>query len=336
MRPVPLLEDVARAQIKANVVPRTPRLIFRPPTRLPAAVSAGIKRVTRPETFEEANDRLSWVERFNVAFIRRTFAWSWLDRFCRWGCRVPGAGWVHYCTRNLLRIHGLERLPPLEDLRGVILVANHRSFFDMYVINAVLYKNGFSERLLFPVRSSFFYDHVAGFFVNAVMSFWSMYPPIFRDKQRLSLNHTAFSELARAVSSGRSAGIHPEGTRNRGDDPYTLLPAQNGIGRLIHQARGATIVPVFINGLINDLRRQVASNFDGTGRPIHIVFGAPIAYGELLDARASTKTFRAIVDHTMATIADLGQQERALRAQATAELTGSGDEPSSADPQPPA
>ena len=184
----------------------------------------------------------------------------------------------------------------------------------MYVINAVLYKSGFCERLLFPVRSKFFYDHIAGFFVNAVMSFWSMYPPIFRDRQRLSLNHTAFSELAAAVSSGRSAGIHPEGTRKLDDDPYTLLPAQNGIGRLIHQAQDAIVIPVFINGLTNNLRRQVSSNFNGTGRPIFVVFGAPIDYGDLLSGPSSTKTYRAIVERTMSEIVTLGQRERKLRA----------------------
>ena len=271
-------------------------------------------RSARPETFAEASDRLTWLERANVAFIRRTFDWPWLDRFCRWGCRVPGAGWVYACTRNLLRIHGLDALPPLDQLQRVILVANHRSFFDMYVINAILYKNGFRERLLFPVRSNFFYDRIAGFFVNAVMSFWSMYPPIFREKQRLSLNHTAFSELAAAIAEGRSAGIHPEGTRNRGDDPYTLLPAQNGIGRLIHLARDAVIIPVFINGLTNRLGRQVVSNFDKTGTPIHVVFGEAIDFSDLLDRPASTKTYRAIVERTMATIATLGEQERIHRA----------------------
>ncbi len=276
-------------------------------------MSTQIKRSARPETFDEAASRLSWLERANVAFIRRTFEWPWLDRFCQWGCRIPGAGWVYACTRGLLRIHGMEALPPLDQMRRVILVANHRSFFDMYVINAVLYKNGFRERLLFPVRSSFFYDSILGFFVNAVMSFWSMYPPIFRDRNRLSLNHTAFSELAAAISEGRSAGIHPEGTRNRGDDPYTLLPAQNGIGRLIHLADDAVVVPVFINGLSNRLGHQIASNFDGTGTLIHVVFGAQIDFSDLRRQPPSTKTFRAIVDRTMTTIAELGQKERAHR-----------------------
>ncbi len=278
-------------------------------------VSTDIKRSSRAETFAEVPERLTWLERANVAFIRRTFDWWWLDRFCAWGCRVPGAGWVYFCTRRLLQVHGLDRLPPVNTLERVILVSNHRSMFDMYVINAVLYRRGFRPRLLFPVRANFFYDHWAGFFVNAVMSFWSMYPPIFRDRHRLSLNHTAMSELATAVANGRSAGIHPEGTRNLSDDPYTLLPAQNGIGRLIHQAEGATVIPAFINGLSNNLLKQIAGNFNGSGTPIHVVFGAPLDLDDLRQSTASTKTYRDIAQRTMTAISDLGQQERKIRAQ---------------------
>lgn len=277
-------------------------------------VSAGSKRAPRALTFAEATTRLKWMERLNVAFIRRTFEWSWLDRLCTWGCRVPGAGWIYVCTRNLLRVHGLEALPALSTLKRVVLVSNHRSFFDMYVINAVLYQRGFRERLLFPVRSSFFYDHPAGFFVNGIMSFWSMYPPIFRDRHRLSLNHTAFAELATAVSNGRSAGIHPEGTRNKGDDPYSLLPSQNGIGRLIYAAEGAVVIPVFINGLTNNFPRQIASNFDGSGAPIYVVYGSPLDFSDLNAGPASTQTYRAIVDRTMQSIRALGQREKDLRA----------------------
>ena len=172
------------------------------------------------------------------------------------------------------------------------------------------------------MRSNFFYDRFAGFFVNGLMSFWSMYPPIFRDKHRLSLNHTAFSELAAAVTAGRSVGIHPEGTRNRSDDPYALLPAQNGIGRLIHQTPTATVVPVFINGLTNQLGRQVASNFTRKGAPIHIVFGRPIDFADLQAAPASTKTFRAIVERTMGEIAELGQQDKRHRDQGGLRIDG--------------
>ena len=110
-------------------------------------------------------------------------------------------------------------------------------------------------------------------------------------------------------------GIHPEGTRNPGDDPYTLLPAKSGIGRLIYAARGVPVVPVFTNGLLpNNLPRQIISNFDGTGTPIHSVFGAPIDFGGLLSEPASPRLFTRISEACLDAVRRLGEEERALRA----------------------
>ncbi|MBK6688662.1 MAG: 1-acyl-sn-glycerol-3-phosphate acyltransferase [Deltaproteobacteria bacterium] len=274
----------------------------------------GAERRTRYETFAEAKERLSWLERLNIAFIKHTFVSPWLDGLLLWFQRVPGVFWVHHCTKHIRHVYGLERLGPMDSGEAMILVSNHRSFFDMFVVNMVLYKHGFQQRLLFPVRSNFFYDHPLGFFVNGIMSWFSMYPPIFRDRKRVVLNHTAFSELSNALKTGRSCGIHPEGKRKTDDDPYTLLPAQPGVGRLIHLSR-AKVIPIFINGLGNDLKRQIGGNFDGTGKKVILVFGPPIDFGELLDLPPKASTYRTLADKTVEAITALGQEERALRAQ---------------------
>jgi 1-acyl-sn-glycerol-3-phosphate acyltransferase len=287
--------------------------------RLPAGPRDGPfpgvpERRPRAERFDHVLERLSPIERFNVRFVRASFERPFFNALLRHGQRWIGASWIYACTRRLLRVVGQERLPPPDAGRAVIWASNHRSFFDMYVANAWLFRQGYHERILYPVRSTFFYDHPLGLPVNGLMSFWSMYPPVFRDRKRLALNHTAFSELARAVREGRSVGIHPEGTRNRGDDPYALLPAQSGVGRLMHLAR-APVLPFFINGLQNDLVRQVRSNFDGTGAPIVVVFGAPLELGDLLERPATGKTYREIAERVMERIAELGEEERAVRAQ---------------------
>jgi 1-acyl-sn-glycerol-3-phosphate acyltransferase len=111
---------------------------------------------------------------------------------------------------------------------------------------------------------------------------------------------------------GMFLGIHPEGTRKKDGDPYTFLPPQPGVGRIIHQSR-SVVLPVFINGLLNDLPRQVASNFDGTGTKIHVVFGRPVDVAELRTARGSPRTYRTIAERTLEAIAVLGQEERAIR-----------------------
>ena len=107
-------------------------------------------------------------------------------------------------------------------------------------------------------------------------------------------------------------GLHPEGQRNKTDDPYTLLPAQSGVGRIIHNSR-ATVLPVFINGLGNDIVRQVASNYTKTGGDVNVVFGKPIDFGELLDAPSSPRTHRRIAEKCVEVIGELGQEEKQLR-----------------------
>jgi 1-acyl-sn-glycerol-3-phosphate acyltransferase len=269
----------------------------------------------RPDLLRAGQGRLSAVERLQIAFVRRTFERGFTDYLIRWCQRVIGSSWIHHCTKNLRQVHGLERLPALELGKSYLLVSNHRSFFDLYVVTGDLVRRGLRHRIVFPVRAKFFYDSPLGLFVNGVMSFFAMYPPIFRERKRAALNLTSLSELSWLLRRGGVfAGLHPEGTRKRDGDPYTFLPAQSGVGRIIHDSR-VTVLPVFINGLIpDDLVRQVESNFDGSGRRILVVFGAPIDFGDLLEARGSPRVYQAIADRTLEVIGELGREERALRA----------------------
>jgi 1-acyl-sn-glycerol-3-phosphate acyltransferase len=111
---------------------------------------------------------------------------------------------------------------------------------------------------------------------------------------------------------GTFVGLHPEGTRNKTSDPYTLLPAQSGVGRIIQAAR-VSVIPVFVNGLGNDIVRQVASNFTKSGAPVNVVFGGPIDFGDMLDAPASPRLHRRISERCVEVLAELGEEERALR-----------------------
>jgi 1-acyl-sn-glycerol-3-phosphate acyltransferase len=268
----------------------------------------------RPDLIALGGEQLSRTERFTISAIRRTFEPGPFDRAVRICQRHVGSQWITIVTKNLLHVHGLERLPELDPGKSYICASNHRSFFDLYVVTAYLVRRGMPHRLVFPVRSEFFYDSPLGLFVNGVMSFFAMYPPIFRERSRAALNLAGLDELSWMLKRGGAfLGMHPEGTRNKGEDPYTLLPAQPGVGRLIHHSRVA-VLPVFVNGLLNNLPKQVTSNFDGTGVPVHIVFGEPVDYGALLERRGSPRTYRAIAEKTASVIAGLGQEERAHRA----------------------
>jgi 1-acyl-sn-glycerol-3-phosphate acyltransferase len=150
------------------------------------------------------------------------------------------------------------------------------------------------------------------------MSFFAMYPPIFRDKKRAALNLASLDEVASLLRrGGYFVGMHPEGTRNRDGDPYAFLPPQSGVGRLIRAAPEVPVVPVFINGLCNDIVAQIATGVTGRGAPIHIVFGAPIDFGALLSAADGPKTHKRIAERCLEAIGALGQEERAWRAGST-------------------
>ncbi|MCA9628794.1 MAG: 1-acyl-sn-glycerol-3-phosphate acyltransferase [Myxococcales bacterium] len=269
--------------------------------------------IKRPNLLELGSDKLTPIERAQIRFIGHTFDSQPLDRAVRICQRFVGSRWITYCTDRLTQLHGLDRLPDLAPGESVICVSNHRSFFDLYIITANLVRQGLQQRIIFPVRSEFFYDKPMGFLVNGAMSFFAMYPPIFRERSRAALNLASLDELAyRLVQGGTFVGIHPEGTRKKDDDPYSFLPAQSGVGRVIHKAR-VRVLPVFINGLLNDIVQQVRSNFDGTGAPINIVFGAPLELDDLLARPGSPKTYKAIAERCLEVIGKLGQEEREVR-----------------------
>jgi 1-acyl-sn-glycerol-3-phosphate acyltransferase len=275
----------------------------------------------RPDLIEEGGTRLSKLERLNIGVVRRTFEPGKMDQAVRFCQRHIGSQWITIVTKNLLHVHGLDRLPPLDPTKSYICASNHRSFFDLYVVTGYLVRRGLPHRLVFPVRSEFFYDHPLGLFVNCAMSFLAMYPPIFRDRARAALNLAGLDELAWMLRRGGTfLGIHPEGTRGKEPNPYEMLPAQPGVGRLIHHSRVA-VIPVFVNGLLNDLPKQVTSNYDGTGVPVHVVFGEPVDYGDLLATRGSPRTYRAIAERTRDAIGRLGAEEKAHRAAATVGAT---------------
>ncbi len=272
----------------------------------------------RPDLLRVAGDRLSRLERAQIRFVRETFEPGRRQGVIRWCQQHIGSTWIHHFTKHLRHVHGLERLPPLDPAQSFILVSNHRSFFDLYVITGDLVRRGLPHRIVFPVRSTFFYDSPAGLLVNGVMSFFAMYPPIFREKKQQALNLTSLDELTWLLRRGGVlAGLHPEGTRKQDDDPYTFLPAQPGVGKVIHAAQ-VPVIPVFVNGLINDLPRQVTSNYDGTGHPVFVVFGAPIDFSDLYARPGSVRVYKTAADRTMEVIGKLGQEEKRLRAELAA------------------
>jgi 1-acyl-sn-glycerol-3-phosphate acyltransferase len=262
---------------------------------------------------EKGQGKLGLTERTLIRIVRSSFEPGFFDQAMRFLQRTMGQAWIYYGSKNLTHLHGLERSGILDRHGSVVVVANHRSFFDLYVVTANVMRRGLKKRIIFPVRSDFFYTSWLGLLVNFCMSFLAMYPPLFRKREQSSLNLVALEELGALLGRGDMfVGLHPEGTRNRGDDPYSFLPPKPGVGRVIFEAK-VPVVPVFIHGLGNNFFKQFLANFSKNGRKIHVVFGAPLQVDDLLAEPPSLRLFQTISERCMAGIAELGLEEKEIR-----------------------
>ena len=248
---------------------------------------------------------------FRLAHRMNLGAWKRLMTFCQ---RHIGSLWILIATYNLMNVFGIENVENAQVDRPLVLVANHRSFFDMYTVSSVIFRRTKrSVTLFFPVRAKFFYDSPVGWFVNFVMGWFSMYPPFFREDREVKkreFDKYSMRRLIQLCSEGRGhmIGFHPEGKRNLEGGPYDMLPAQPGIGKVIYSAH-PQVIPVFIAGLGNDLPKQILGNWTG-GEKVRIWFGEQIDMTPFYEKGDRLRTHKEISDLLMTKIAELGEKDR--------------------------
>jgi 1-acyl-sn-glycerol-3-phosphate acyltransferase len=228
--------------------------------------------------------------------------------------RTIGAGWMTVGSRNMMIPVGLERLKGLSYDDGILLVSNHRSFFDLYMLMLLLHRHTpLRQPVLCPVRADFFYQSALGVLVNLAIGGGRMFPPFFREPQKAEFNKWALERVVTELHKGKVlVGFHPEGTRNKNDDPYQPLPAQPGVGKLVMDA-WPIVVPAFIHGLSNDIVADVKGNFAGTKRVI-AVFGEPMDLSPFKTFGNRLSSHKRIADALLKRIYELSQEERQVRA----------------------
>jgi 1-acyl-sn-glycerol-3-phosphate acyltransferase len=237
--------------------------------------------------------------------------------------RSVSYSWMRAVMKHRTFIEGLDTVAALRPPRGVLLAANHRSYFDLYAITTVVFAGPtpWAQRLTFPVRSNFFYDSIPGIFLNFLVGGGAMYPPIYRDVRRAGENKQAVRGLVDMLQQpGAMVGMHPEGGRSKLPSPYEMLPAQPGSGQLALLAQ-PTIIPVFINGLTNNLGYEIKTNWIRDIRkndPMICVFGAPLDYADLSQQKPRPALYSVMANRIRDSILLLAERERELRAQAAA------------------
>jgi 1-acyl-sn-glycerol-3-phosphate acyltransferase len=259
-------------------------------------------------------ERLTRFERMAVRLVRRMNAGRW-QRWWFWFQREVGGGWIHWVVGPRLEIYGLEHVRATSRERPLLLVANHRTLYDLYIVMCILFRELDGWRSInFPVRGRFFYQTVRGLLLNWLAAWWAMYPPFFHAPGKRRFDQWSLEVLADLCRNGRGRliGFHPEGTRNRDPDPYSLLPAQPGVGRLIHDAR-PQVVPVFVAGISNSPRELFRR---WTGGPIRVWFGPAIDVSALLELPAASATYRQVAGLTLERITLLAARDREWMAAA--------------------
>ncbi len=219
--------------------------------------------------------------------------------------------WIQAVLSNRLQVTGAEHVRGLSPPRGVLLVGNHRTFWDMYVATSTLtVASDFARQFFFPVRARFFYTNPIGVLLNLAVSGGSMWPPIVGGFDRDGRNLRALEELARVLDAPATlAGIHPEGTRGTREDPLELLPAKGGAGRLLQACHPDVIViPYFLTGVTNDFVREVIRNYRRPGRrgaAIRLVWGRPFRAGDVDRDASAVALARELLDQVRALGASL-------------------------------
>ncbi|MEW6282277.1 MAG: 1-acyl-sn-glycerol-3-phosphate acyltransferase, partial [Candidatus Eremiobacterota bacterium] len=235
------------------------------------------------------------MERFHFRLADRINRTNWIKDALSVPNATVGRAWVELFVHKMCLDHGFDNFRLIDPDRAVLLVANHRSLFDQFSMAARLFTMyGNHHRIFFPIRAPFFYDSPAGLALNLALAFGSMYPPIARDPKRKVWNRFAMEVLAELLQDPRNmVGFHPEGRRNRSEDPYDLLPGQPGCGMLIHRAR-PNVVPVFLQGFPDNPWPWTLKTLGLAAScppAVHMVMGAPLDLAEELAQPADPRLY---------------------------------------------
>ena len=80
-----------------------------------------------------------------------------------WWQRHVGRSLVGLLVARRLEVHGLEHVDASSRERPLLLVANHRSYFDLFaVVYAILRRTRGWRHINFPVRGRYFYQSMGG------------------------------------------------------------------------------------------------------------------------------------------------------------------------------
>lgn len=260
---------------------------------------------------------LNKIEKFSFSVINRLNSTPFFKKILTTIAATIGKMWIEFFIHDAVVAHGFKNFAKIDSNRAVLLIANHRSFYDQFAIAARLFQlYGRHHHICFPVKANYFYESLSGLFVNIVVACGVMYPPFVRDRKRLRWNKEATGILISLLKNPENmVGFHPEGARNQGSDPYKFLSAKLGCGELIYKTN-PNVVPIFLQGFPNNIVHMLhSSRYKKKPRVpyVHMVMGEPIDFSKELALPENNKTYLVIAQKAMRHIAQLSKEEVEIR-----------------------
>jgi 1-acyl-sn-glycerol-3-phosphate acyltransferase len=213
--------------------------------------------------------------------------------------------------------YNIERLSQYGKDSKIILASNHRSLFDNFIIITQLFNHykSIPRRIIFPVKSNFWYDSISGLLINAMGAGMTMFPPIFRQPNKKSFNKISTNLIIEKLSGkkGQLIGIHPEGTRNKDPDLYSLLKGKPGIGEIALKSPGSIVIPIFIHNTSCSVLTEIKRNYSKKhAANISINFGHPVPLDDLSKSPLTRETIMEASNRCMQEIQKLSEEMKRI------------------------
>ncbi len=182
---------------------------------------------------------------------------------------------------------------------GVVLAANHLSWFDPIVISHVLWDNGRPPRFL--AKDSLFRMPVVGWVMRNAGQI-----PVMRGTKDAA---AAVEAAVQAAASGECVIVYPEGTITKDPDLWPM-PAKSGAARIALTA-GVPVIPMAHWGA-QEVMGPYRKEFKAFRRKtMHVLIGPPVDLDDLrTGGEPDAEALRVATDRVMAAITSLLREVR--------------------------
>lgn len=186
----------------------------------------------------------------------------------------------------------------LDVVGGMVLAANHLSWFDPIVISHVLWDNFRPPRFL--AKDALFRVPVVGWVMSSAGQI-----PVVRGTKDAAV---AVQAAVDAATHGECVIVYPEGTITKDPDMWPMA-AKTGAARIALTAR-VPVIPMAHWGAHTVMRPYRKELRILPRKTMHVIVGPPVALDDLYDKPLDADTLHEATERIMAAITDMLRQLR--------------------------